>query len=143
MLPLGTVVRIMLTEPKDFKERGVKGHFRAGDARWTQDTYKVIGFVFDPHAPVLYKLNKKLKPHEHVAYTRQQLQVVDENEEDVPAKITTNTSGEFAIKKLIDKRTNGNKTEYLVWWKGYPRDESTWQFKSKIPKSFIEKFEEE
>ena len=145
MLPLGTVVRIMLTEPKDFKERGVKGHFRAGDARWTQDTYKVNGFVFDPHAPVLYKLNQKLKPHEHVAYTRQQLQVVGANEQDVPASIAKHAAadGEFAIKKLIDKRTNGNKTEYKIWWKGYPRDDATWQFKSKIPRAFVDQYEEE
>ena len=142
MLPLGTEVRTMLTEPKDFKERGIKGHFRAGDARWTQDTHKINDYVFDPHAPILYKLNEKLKPHEHVAYTRQQLQVVGRNEEDVPATITTNTSGEFAIKKLIDKRVTGNKTEYKVWWKGYPKEDATWQFKSKIPKSFIGKFEE-
>ena len=142
IIPLGTVVRIMLSEPKDFKERGVKGHFRAGDARWTQDTYKINGYVFDPHSPVLYKLNQKLKPHEHVAYTRQQLQIVGNDEEDVPATIAQNKSGEFAIKKLIDKRTNGNKTEYKIWWKGYPKDEATWQFKSKIPSAFVERYEE-
>jgi hypothetical protein len=42
---------------------------------------------------------------------------------------------------LIDKRTNGNRTEYKILWKGYPLAQATWQFKSKIPKSFIEKYE--
>lgn len=144
ILPMGTKVRLMLTQPKDFKERNVKGHFRVGDIRWGQDVYKVNGFVFDPHQPVLYKLNQKLKPHEHVAYTRQQLQVVDPDEEDVPATILKNhNQEEFVIKKLIEKRTRGNRTEYKIWWKGYPITDSTWQFKSKIPKSFIEEYEED
>jgi hypothetical protein len=144
ILPMGTKVRLMLTQPKDFKERNVKGHFRAGDIRFGQDVYKVNGFVFDPHQPVLYKLNQKLKPHEHVAYTRQQLQVVDPDEEDVPATILKNhNQEEFVIKKLLQKRQRGNRTEYLVFWKGYPIADATWEYKSKIPKSFIETYKEE
>ena len=34
ILPIGTRVRVQLTEPKDFKERGIKSHWRAGDIRW-------------------------------------------------------------------------------------------------------------
>jgi hypothetical protein len=92
ILPSGTVVRTMLTEPKDWKERGLKGHFRAGDTRWTQDQYKIIGYLFDPHSPILYKINQKLKPNEKAAYTREQLQVVHPAEEDVPATITTSST---------------------------------------------------
>jgi hypothetical protein len=98
----------MLTQPVDFKERNLKGHFRIGDQRWTQDQYKIVNYVFDPHQPVLYKLNQKLKPHEHVAYTRQQLQVVNENEEDVPASAFKNIQNqeEFVIKKLLEMVSN-------------------------------------
>jgi len=145
ILPMGTRVRIQLTEPKDFKERGIKGHFRAGDIRYGQDIYKINGFVFDPHSPVLYKLNKKLKKHEHVAYTRQQLQLVKDDEMDVSAKelgVKIPDDGEFAIKKLLNKRTHGRRTEYLVFWKGYPITDATWQYKSKIPKSFVDAYEE-
>jgi len=144
LLPLNTEVRIALTEPKDFKERGIKGHFRAGDQRWTQDTYQVTGYVFDPHEPVLYKINKKLKPHEHVAYTREQLQVVKHNEDDVSAQklgIQINPNDEFAINKLIDKRVRGRTTEYLVLWRGFPLADATWEAKSKLPKSFVLKYE--
>jgi len=144
ILTLGTQVRVMLTEPKDFKERGIKGHFRAGDQRWGQDIYKIKGYVFDPHEPILYKLNQKLKPHEKVAYSRQQLQVVKNNEQDVPASLApANTTGEYAIRRLIDKRTVGNKTEYLVQWRGYPISEATWNFKSKIPQKYVKAYEEE
>ena len=114
ILPIGTKVRIQLMEPKDFKERGIKGHFRAGDIRYGQDIYKIVSYYFDPHAPVLYKLNQKLKKHQHVAYTRPQLQVVKDDEMDVSAKelgVKIPDDGEFAIRKLIDKRTRGNRTE--------------------------------
>ena len=143
ILPLGTVVRVVLTSPKDFKERGIIGKFRAGDSRWTQDTFKIIGYLFDPHSPILYKINQKLKPHEKAAYTRQQLQVVNRNEEDVPHTITNEVSEEFRIKKLIDKRKVGKKTEYLVFWYGYPLAEASWVSKSNIPKSFIDSYEED
>ena len=144
ILPLGTKVRVMLTQPVDYRERNVKGHFRIGDQRWTQDQYKIINYVFDAHQPILYKINQKLKPNEHVAYTRQQLQVVREDEEDVPASILENQNQEeFVIKKLINKRTRGNRTEYLVQWKGYAVNDATWEYRSKIPKSFVETYEEE
>ena len=55
-----------------------------------------------------------------MAYTRQQLQVVKDNEMDVSAKelgVKIPDDGEFAIKKLIDKRTRRNRTEYKVFWK--------------------------
>jgi len=146
ILPIGTRVRIQLMEPKDFKERGIKGHFRAGDIRYGQDIFKIVSYYFDPHAPVLYKLNHKLKKNQHVAYTRQQLQVVKNDEMDVSAKelgVKIPDDGEFAIKKLIDKRTRGNRTEYKVFWKGYPITDATWQYKSKIPKSFVEAYEED
>jgi hypothetical protein len=146
ILPIGTRVRIQLMEPKDYKERGIKGHFRAGDLRYGQDIFKIVGFHFDPHAPVLYKLNQKLKKNEHIAYTRRQLQVVKENEMDVSAKelgVKIPDDGEFAIKKLIDKRTRGNRTEYKVFWRGYSITDATWLYKSKIPKSFVEAYEED
>jgi hypothetical protein len=65
-------------------------------------------------------------------------------EEDDPNPIvirTPNPDGEFAIKKLIEKRIQGNRTQYLVWWKGYKKDEATWETKGKIPKKFVEDFE--
>jgi hypothetical protein len=45
--------------------------------------------------------------------------------------------------KLINKRTRGNRTEYLVQWKGYAVNDATWEYRSKIPKSFVETYEEE
>lgn len=145
LIPLGTKVRVILDEPRNYKEAKLNGKFRSTDQRWHQEIYHVISYIFDPHEPVMYKIDKPLKSHERVAYTSKQLQVVPENEEDPSPSViqTPNPAGEFAIKKLIDKRVHGNKTEYLVFWKGYKLADATWEYKSKIPKSFVEKYEAE
>jgi len=145
LIPVGANVRIMLDEPRNYKETKLGGKFRSTDQRWHQDIYKVTGYIFDPHEPVMYKTDKPLKEHERVAYTAKQLQIVPDNEEDPnPISIRTpNSKLEFAIKKLIDKRVQGSKTEYRILWKGYPIADATWQFKSKIPKSFVDKYEAE
>ena len=143
LIPIGTKVRIMLDEPRTYKEAKLSGKFRSTDQRWGQDIYKITSFVFDPHEPVMYKTNKPLKPNEHVAYTAKQLQIVPENEQDPSPSVirTPNPNGEYAIRQLLDKRVNGKKTEYLIWWKGYPKVDATWQVKSKIPKKFIQDYE--
>jgi len=147
ILPIGTRVRIMLTEPKDFKERRVHGSFRAGDHRWTQDIYKIKGYIIDPHQPVLYKLNKKLKDHEKAAFVRQELKVVKNTEEDAPRTLVPeNSMNDFAINRIIDKRTNPerrNRVEYLIRWKGYGPEDDTWENKreSAIPQRFIDDYE--
>ena len=144
IIPIGTPIRIMLDEPRNYKETKLTGRFRDTDQRWHQDIYHVTGYVMDPHEPILYKTDKPLKPNEKVAYSRKQIQVVKPNEEDAPASLvvrTPNSKGEFAIKKLLEKRTSGNRTEYKVLWKGYPLTDATWQYKSKIPKSFVDAYE--
>ena len=145
IIPIGTNVRIILDEPRNYKETKLSGTFRSTDQRWYQDIYKITGYIFDPHEPVMYKTNKPLKEHEKVAYTAKQLQIVPDNEEDPnPISIRTpNSKQEFAIKKLIDKRVQGSKSEYLVLWKGYTQADATWLYKSSIPKSFVAKYEAE
>lgn len=34
---------------------------------------------------------------------------------------------EFVVEAILDKRKKGGKVEYLIKWKGYPREESTWE----------------
>ena len=68
---------------------------------------------------------------------------MNRNEEDVPHTITNEVSPEFRIKKLLQKRKVGKKTEYLIQWYGYPVEDASWQVKSKIPKSFIDSYEDD
>lgn len=53
----------------------------------------------------------------------------------------------YKVKDLIDKRLVGRKTEYLVWWQGYKKAESTWEPRSNLIKDgfkdYIDRYEEE
>ena len=87
LIPIGTVVRVQLDEPKNITGEKLHGKFRATDHRWTLEKYKVIDWIFDPIEPVLYVIDKKLKPNEKVAYTKNQLQIVKESEERPPLEL--------------------------------------------------------
>ena len=53
--------------------------------------------------------------------------------------------GEFEIEKIIGKRIYNNYKEYLVQWKGYLKNESTWEPEANLTnaKLAIAKFEYE
>lgn len=141
MIPLGTRVRVMLDEPRDIEGSKLIGKFRDTDHRWTTQIYKVIGYVLDPHQPILYKVDKPLKAHERVAYTSKQLQIVDDQEDDPDPMVIRGQPGQYVVKKLLDKRKYKGKTQYLVHWKGYNKDsDHTWEDASKLPKDMIERF---
>ena len=50
---------------------------------------------------------------------------------------------EYEVEKIIGKKMNGNSKEYLIKWKGYSEDESTWEPESNLENArlSIEKFE--
>ena len=107
LIPLGTNVRIALDEPRSYNEAKLSGKFRSTDQRWGQDIFRITSYIFDPHEPVMYKTNKPLKKDERVSYTSKQLQVVPPDEEDPSPSVirTPNAKNEYAIKKLIDKKS--------------------------------------
>jgi len=85
-----------------------------------------------------------------VAYTRQQLQVVQNNEPEPDAsKLKISKSNQdFRVHSLHERRKNGNKIEFLVRWIGYPEKKNwTWEPRAKLIKSgegvkqFIKDFE--
>ena len=86
LIPIA-VVRVQLDEPKNITGEKLHGKFRATDHRLTLEKYKVIDWIFDPIEPVLYVIDKKLKPNEKVAYTKNQLQIVKESEEKPPLEL--------------------------------------------------------
>jgi len=50
---------------------------------------------------------------------------------------------EYEIERLISKRNRRGKIQYLVNWKGYPEEESTWEKESNLDhaKGMIEEYE--
>ena len=82
LIPLHTHVRAILDFPMNpaTKER-IGNVFRAGDLRWGQDDRTVEKIILNPNLPPMYQLNgNKNGLDNRVAYTKQQLQVINEKE---------------------------------------------------------------
>ena len=141
ILPIGTKVRLQLNEPRDIIGKRLYGDFRGMDTRWTSESYKIKSYLFEPHEPILYLIDKKYRKGERHTYTRNQLQVVSKDEQEPPGKMLLDDDNEtFMVKKILNKRVRGRKNEYLIWWKGYPKDEATWTEESLLPKTMVREF---
>lgn len=128
VLPIGTTVRIQLDNPIGYSnESKLHGKFRVGDIRWTKQTYKITDFYLRPQQPVMYQVNDNKK----VAYTKYQLQVVRENEENPnPA-----SQKKYVVEKLLKRFKKKKEIYFLVKWKNYdtPTEEPRKSLMKDIP----------
>ena len=124
ILPPGTRVRVALDYPQTAvgNERLI-GKFRVGDIRWSKQIMRVVMFFLRPNQPVLYRLSGKPNT---VAYTRNQLQVVDGGKEQVPDT--------YEIEKLVERKKINNKIHYLVKWKHFKSSTNTWEPRGQLIK---------
>ena len=62
--------------------------------------------------------------------------------QDPPPPVIIDDQEEFEVEAIIDKRTHYGKTQYLVTWKGYRPEDSTWEPLSNLDnaKSLIDEF---
>jgi CRISPR/Cas system CMR-associated protein Cmr5 small subunit len=128
LLSEGTKVRAILEHPKN-AATGAKefGRFRAGDIRWETKPSTIASVVIKPGFPPLYLLTGD---KDHVAYTKNQLQVVHKDEKfPKPETFIRNASKikEYVVEKFLAKKTEDRKIKYRIKWLGYPADQSTWQ----------------
>ena len=66
-------VRILLDHPIEvYNKKRLKGNFRAGDIRWSNEIYKITHVLLRPAFPPMYLVNN----NKTTQYTKQQLQVV-------------------------------------------------------------------
>lgn len=113
ILNIGTKVRIQLNEPKNvYDDKKLHGDFRAGDIRWSKDIYIIKSLLIKPNLPVMYLTNKN-----DLYYTKNYLQVVDENEKEPP----DNMIDEYTVEKIIKKVKRKDGYYYLIKWKGYKK----------------------
>jgi len=134
VLPIGTKVRVVADEPVTIQ--GIKEHgkdFRATDIRWELPIRTIKQLSLRPNQPPMYLV----EGIDNVAYTKQQLQVVKPNEKPPNKESVT----KFIIEKLLDKRNEKGRVQYLVKWKHFddPKD-NTWNYISDIPKHFITEY---
>lgn len=142
LLKEGTKVRVMLEEPKDVLVTGKKlpGKFRTTDIRWDPKIRVIKQVILEPGKPPMYLLDGKsgkLKI-EPVAYTKNQLQVVEE--EEVPDESTLRTKTPYRrVEKIIGKLKKGGVMHYKVKWAGLPESKATMvpvtTLKEDIPKA--------
>lgn len=128
LLSEGTKVRIQLSHPIDVATGNkLKGKFRSTDIRWNPNVKSIEQAILLPGQPVMYQIDG-------VRYTRNQLQVVSENEKSPLAeKVIQGKPTQYNVFKIRDKRTLNRKIQYQVQWKGYPKEKDwTWENRSDL-----------
>jgi hypothetical protein len=133
ILPVGTEVRIILDEPRSIQGLKLHGTFRKGDLRWDKTPRKIEMLSLRPNQPPMYLITGI----NNVAYTKQQLQVIDKNEKQPPKEAID----KYIIENIINKKVKNKKVYYLIKWKDYDVKEATWELKENIPKNVIEEYE--
>lgn len=129
LLPIGTKVRVALDEPRDVAVTGQRlhGKFRSGDIKFDLKIRYIRQILIKPGFPPMYLLDGKSGPFsdfQPVAYTRNQLQVVSDNEEAPNASVIRGKPDTYTIQKILDRKKENNKIMFQVKWKAFP--EPTW-----------------
>jgi hypothetical protein len=105
----GTMVRVQLDNPVDTTDnRRLHGKFRVGDIRWSREVRPVTQIYLRPDQPPMYKVGD----NGNVAYTKNQLQIVKDNE----VKPSNKVQKKFEVEKIIEKFKKKNKWYYKVLW---------------------------
>lgn len=140
LLHMGDKVRVMLDVPEGYLEGNkLHGKFRNGDIRWSKDV-KTVKYIFlIPNQPPMYKLDGV----PNVLYTKNQLQLVNEEPEKIEP-VAENDENRFEVEKILERKKSGRSFQYLIKWRGYPKSEATWEKKSELMKDIpqlVEKFD--
>jgi hypothetical protein len=81
LIPLHTKVRAVLDYPiSAYNKSKLKGTFRTGDIRWGKEPRTVEKIILNPNMPPMYQLDAPKGFETRVAYTKNQLQVILDNE---------------------------------------------------------------
>ena len=137
LLSEGQKVRVALDNPKNYTDnKHLAGRFRTTDLRWDDTIRTIKQVVITAGQPPLYLLNGNSGKYkiEPVGYTRNQLQIVDSKEKYPPHAVIRGANDKYIVQKLIGKKRRNGKVFYKVKWRGYPKDESTWEPRSRLIK---------
>ena len=120
----GDIVLRALDKPRDAlnKEQGTE-KFREGDYRYDPVAKKIDNIFYYPgDVPYRYYL----AGIKNISYPESQL---------LPS---TDTEEKFEVKKIIGKKKIKGKIYYQVWWKLFPRSQSTWEPRSELIKDGLQ-----
>ena len=110
------------------------GRFHTGDIRWHPEVQTIKKLTLSPGQPPIYLLNGS---HERLgvsqcAYTQKQLQLVPNNEKAPPDSVIRGDTKYYIPEKILKQWIKKDTLEYLIKWKHYPEDRTTWESAKKI-----------
>ena len=130
-LEIGTKVRAILDTPTDYlTDKRLHGKFRVTDIRWDPKIRIITDILLLPGRPPLYLLNDVNnidKVDNGVGYTKNQLQLIQNNEEAPNSNTIRGNPKTFVVQKILDKKKEGNRIYYLIRWKGFTEKDDTWE----------------
>jgi hypothetical protein len=135
LLKVGTIVRVILDEPRDLVTmQRLPGKFRSGDIRFDPKPRIIKQVLLKPGQPPTYLVDGDVGPNKirPVAYTKNQLQVVPEDEQYPDTKVIRGKPTTYVVEKILDKRKHKNRIEFLVKWAGYPHEQNTWEPRTQL-----------
>lgn len=124
-LEQGTKVRAMLDEPVNaYDGKKLHGTFRETDIRFAIKPRTVMKTLIAPGSPIMYLLDTPDGDTDYsVAYTKNQLQVIPENEKKPSESdiIGRREKGvrKWIVEKLVDRKKVKGKIVFTVKWKGF------------------------
>jgi len=123
---VGDVVYYTLDYPEDaLGNKQDTKDFRVGDYRWSQDAKKVIEVIPFTDKPYFRYL---LEGRTNASYSDNQLKIAEEETE------TT-----YKVKKIIGKRKEKNKIQYLVWFDKEKKEDALWINRTELLKDGLVK----
>jgi len=118
ILEIGTKVRAILDTPVDYvTDKKLHGKFRITDIRWNPEIRIIQNIMLLPGRPPLYLLNDTNnidKIDNSVAYTKQQLQVVHDDEEAPDKRTIRGQPTTYVVQKIVDKKKIKSRIYYRV-----------------------------
>jgi hypothetical protein len=114
LLEMGTKVRVILDQPLNIPDDSkLYGKFRAGDLRWDRTPRTIEKLSLKPGSPPLYTVSGI----GNALYTREQLQVIDEDE----TAPNESARRKWTVEKILKKQTKNGLVHYLVKWVGFAK----------------------
>ena len=110
---VGDYVHVALESPENALGEKQSGNFRNGDYRWTKEVHKILKVLYYSGKPYYRYI---VNDFPNVSYQADELRPAQEAQQET-----------YIVKKILNKRTSNKKIEYLVWWKGYKKNEATWE----------------
>ncbi|GBC08665.1 hypothetical protein RclHR1_00830016 [Rhizophagus clarus] len=110
---------------QSYAERAIQAIQEPFLKRMTAQELKTGDIKWDPKIRIIKKLI--LSPEQPPTYLLLELQVIPINKKPPPDSVIRGQPERYVPEKILNHRTRKDQLQYLVKWKRYPEDKSTWE----------------